>query len=96
MHLSGEADASDGIRGNGGNLDSLLSGDDGGAPPVARILFGPARFGTGERNVFFGAGAENAAGFVNNMARVPPVPTSMPRKWIEPPREFRSSSAGKF
>jgi hypothetical protein len=66
MHLAGKADAGDGIAGKISGLKRFADGDAGGPPPVARILFGPAGFGTGEVGVLCGAGSENCAAVIKD------------------------------
>jgi len=66
VHLAGKTDRGDGIGGETRGLQRFANGQRGGAPPVARILFGPAGLGTGEIGVLFRAGSEDCAAFIDD------------------------------
>jgi len=66
VHLAGEADGRDGITGKFGGFERFANGEASGAPPVARILLGPAGFGAGKVGMFFRAGGENRAAVVED------------------------------
>jgi hypothetical protein len=55
VHLAGKADGGDGFGRQTRNLQRFANCDGGGAPPVARILLGPAGLGAGKVGVLFRA-----------------------------------------
>jgi hypothetical protein len=61
VHLSRKADAGDRVAANGGAGERSANRQAAGAPPIARILFGPTGARRCERRVLLDAGAENAA-----------------------------------
>jgi hypothetical protein len=64
--LAGKPDAGDGVAVETGGLQGFADGESRGAPPVARVLLGPARLRTGEVGVIFGARSENGAAVVKD------------------------------
>ena len=61
MHLAGEADAGNGLMGRGSGIDGAANGDQGSAPPVFRILLGPAGMRRAKGCMIFRGGADNAS-----------------------------------
>ncbi len=61
VHLAGKTDGGDGFGGEAGSLERFADGERGCAPPVARILFGPAWLRACKNGVLFRAGGENGA-----------------------------------
>jgi hypothetical protein len=59
--LAGKPDAGDGVASEPGGGEGFADGERRGAPPVARILLGPARLRTGKIGVLFGSGGEDGA-----------------------------------
>jgi hypothetical protein len=66
VHLAGEADAGNVVGAQVRAGESFANRDRAGAPPVFRVLLGPADLGRGEGCVFFGCGCEQAALFVDD------------------------------
>jgi hypothetical protein len=64
VHLAGEADTGDFLGANRRFLQGFSYGDAAGAPPIARILLGPARVRRSERLMFFTARCDDGAGNV--------------------------------
>jgi hypothetical protein len=61
MHLAGEPNARDLVRGNVGVAQCLANRDGAGPPPILGLLFGPSDLRRCERRVLFGRGCEYAA-----------------------------------
>jgi hypothetical protein len=66
MHLTGEADAGDFFAAKVRCREGLANRDAGGAPPVFRVLFGPADLWRGEGLVVFGGGGDDAAAVIDD------------------------------
>jgi len=64
--LSRETDTSNCIAGEASGLQSFANGKSGGAPPIARILLGPAGLRAGKVSVFFSSRSEDRAMAVEN------------------------------
>jgi len=66
VHLPGETDAGDCVAANSRGGERARDGQAAGAPPIARVLLGPAGARRCEGRVFFEAGAGDAAFFVDD------------------------------
>jgi len=66
VHLSREPDAGNVIGPQIGGLKRLADRQSASAPPVARILLGPAGPWADERIVFFRSGSDDLSGLVND------------------------------
>src|SRR5205085_10086526 len=66
MHLAGETDAGNVSGVELGRLQGSADGLATGMPPIARILFGPSRFRTGEVLMLGGGGSDNVSGGIND------------------------------
>ena len=66
VHLTREADGGDGLGRETGRPESLGNSEGGGAPPVARVLLGPAGLWTGEIGVLFRARCKDDTALINN------------------------------
>jgi hypothetical protein len=66
VHLAGEADAGDFFAAKVRCREGLADRDAGGAPPVLRVLLGPADLRRGEGLVIFGGRRDDAAAAIDN------------------------------
>jgi hypothetical protein len=66
VHLAGEADASDIFAGEICFRERLANGEAGGAPPIFRLLLGPAHLRRSERLVIGCRGRDDAAFSINH------------------------------
>src|SRR5580658_213079 len=66
VHLSGQANASDLIAAHSGGCQRFRHRHAARAPPVARILLGPANLRRRESSVVFGSGGKQASLAINN------------------------------
>ena len=66
VHLAGKTDGRDVFGDETRNLQRFANRESRGAPPVARVLLGPAGLRAGEIGVFFRAGGEDCAVFVED------------------------------
>ena len=83
VHLAGETDGEDDAGGVGvlaGSGERVLDGNLGGTPPVFGVLLGPADLPGADRRVLRSTPRPTARpSRSTSTARVPPVPTSIPR-----------------
>src|SRR5205807_722396 len=66
VHLTRESNAGNVIGTQIGGVKRLADGESTGAPPVARILLGPARLRTKERLVLFRSGSDDPSSLVHD------------------------------
>jgi hypothetical protein len=66
VHLAGKTDGRDVFGDETRSLQSFVNRESRGAPPVARVLLGPAGLRAGEIGVFLRAGGEDCAVFVED------------------------------
>jgi hypothetical protein len=66
VHLARKADGGDGVSCEARSLKRFTNRESGGAPPVTRILLGPAGLGAGEVGVLFRARGKDRAAIVED------------------------------
>jgi hypothetical protein len=66
MHLAGEADAGNVLGSHTGTLQRLRNRDATGAPPIFRMLLGPADLRRSKGSVLFGSRRDDAAPLVED------------------------------
>ena len=92
--MPGETDGRNGLAGKASGLKSFANGEGGGAPPVARILLGPAGFRDGEVGMFFVTGSEDGATVIENDGACAAGSDIYAQDWNEPSSNLAKAKRG--